>query len=180
MRPKFTLGLLVRTVGFLVFLTWGAWSVFHVPGGTVLMRAAVGIVFGVLLAETLLPFLRALPVVSEKADFLLAAVQYVVIPVLGIIILILAVGSLFFAGELGTRTAVKAGTTGVVLGAAVVTFVRKTWKQYQRERSKTRQERLAELDNAYHMGTISQEIYLERKEAIYESMWKVEARWEGK
>lgn len=144
------------------------------------MRAAVGIVFGVLLAETLLPFLRALPMVSEKTDFLLAAVQYVVIPVLGIIILILAAGSQLFVGELGTRTAVKAGTTGVVLGAAVVTFVRKAWRQYRRERSKTRQERFAELDNAYHMGTISQETYLERKEAIYESMWKVEARWEGK
>lgn len=179
MRPRLTRTLLVRTVGVLAFLLWAAWSLFRVPGGTGLMRAAMGVLFGALLAETLLPFLRALPIVSEKGDFPLAAMQYVGIPVLGFLLLLGAVGALMLAGEFDTRAAIKAASAGAGLWAMIIVFAGRSWKSYRRQRRRTRQERLAALERDYEAGAISRQVYQDRKEAIYESMWKIEERRAG-
>lgn len=173
-RPKLTPRLIVRTVGFLALFLWGAYNIFRVPGGTLLMRAAVGFVLAVLCLETLLPLLRALPAVTERMDFPLAGLQYLGVPVVGLLVLAVAVCGLALAGELDTRSLIKAGTTGVALCAMMAAFVRTSWRRYRAERSKSRKERLAELDRAYERKAIGWEEYQSRREAIYESMWRVE------
>lgn len=174
MKPKLTTRLVIRTVAFLAFFLWGSYHIFRVPGGTLIMRTVVGLVFAVLCLETVLPLLRALPAVTERMDFPLAGLQYFGVPAVGLIILVGAVCCLALAGKLDVRSLVRAGTTGVVLCIMLGTFVRKSWKRYREERSRTRQERLAALERAYRNKDMDWEEYQSRREAIYESMWKGE------
>lgn len=178
MRPKLNAWLVIRTVGFLALFIWAGFSIFRVPGGSPMMRFGMGFLLSILCVETLVPLIRALPTVGEKADFALAAVQYMVVPLLGLVMLIAGLALLLISGELKMATAVKACWTGILLLVMILTFTRKTWKRYCRERDMSIKERLNELESAYEAGKLSRDDYQEKRERIYEASWKKADRGE--